>query len=62
VIKPFIRGEIILIIFSKAFEARSENEVGFFDDSNVEYSPGYFEEAKTSISIYRMQNYPTVRV
>jgi hypothetical protein len=62
VVKPFVRGEIVLIVFSKAFQARSENEVGFFDDDNIEYTPGYFEEAKTAIAIYRMQNFPTVRI
>jgi hypothetical protein len=62
VTQPFVRGEIVLIIFSKAFEARSENEIGFFVDDGVEYSPGYFEEADTAIAIYRMTNFPTVRM
>lgn len=62
VIKPFVRGELVLIILSKVFKARSENEAGFFEDDNEEYSPGYFEESKTAVAIYRMQNYPTVRI
>ena len=62
VISPFVRGEIVLIIFSKVFKARTENETGFFVDNNVEYSPGYFEEADTAIAVYRLTNYPTVRM
>jgi len=62
VTKPFVRGEIVLVIFSKAFTARSDNATGFFQDDNIEYSPGYFEEAPTSIAVYRMQNFPTVRM
>lgn len=59
---PFIRGELVLIVFSKVFKARVENEVGAFDDENTEYSPGYFEESKTAIGVYRLLNSPTVRM
>jgi photosystem II stability/assembly factor-like uncharacterized protein len=62
VTSPFVRGEIVLIIFSKVFKARVENETGYFVDTNVEYSPGYFEEADTAIAIYRLSNFPTVRM
>lgn len=59
---PFIRGELVLLVFSKVFKARTENEVGVFDDENEEYSPGYFEEADTAIGVYRLLNSPTVRM
>jgi hypothetical protein len=59
---PFIRGELVLLVFSKVFKARTENEIGIFDDENEEYSPGYFEEADTAIGVYRLLNSPTVRM
>jgi hypothetical protein len=59
---PFIRGELVLLVFSKAFKARVEDEIGIFDDLNEEYSPGYFETADTSIGVYRLTNNPTVRI
>lgn len=62
VTSPVIRGELILLVFSKVFQARTENEVGAFDDENEEYSPGYFEEADTAIGVYRLLNNPTVRM
>lgn len=60
--KPFIRGEILMLVVSKVFKARINNEVGFYTDENVEYSPGYFEEADTAIGVYRLLNSPTVRI
>lgn len=61
-ISPFIRGELVMLVYSKVFRARVENEVGIFNDENEEYSPGYFEEADTSIGVYKLFNSPTVRI
>ncbi len=58
---PVVRGEIVLVIFSKMFIARTENMSGEFIDNNTEYTPGYFEKEDTAIAVYRLLNYPTVR-
>jgi hypothetical protein len=58
---PFLRGELILVIFSKTYRARSENKTGFYDDTDTEYLPGYVENADTSIALYRLINKPLVR-
>jgi hypothetical protein len=59
---PFVRGELVMLIFSKYFKARTENEIGFYKDTNVEYQPGYFEEVLTSVGVYRLENKPIVRI
>lgn len=58
---PFLRGELVLVLFSKTYKARKENKTGFYDDTNTEYLPGYVENAETSISLYRLVNKPIVR-
>lgn len=60
-VAPFLRGELVLLIFSKVYKARLENRTGFYEDNNIEYEPGYTEEAPTSISVYRLTNKPIVR-
>ena len=61
VVAPVERGEIVLILMSKVYKARTENATGFFEDENEEYSPGYSEEANTAICIYRLTNKPLLR-
>jgi photosystem II stability/assembly factor-like uncharacterized protein len=58
---PFMRGELVLVIFSKTYRARSENKTGYYDDTGTEYLPGYNETADTSIALYRLVNKPIVR-
>ena len=58
---PFLRGELVLVLFSKTYRARKENKTGYYDDTDTEYQPGYVENADTSISIYRLLNKPIVR-
>jgi len=58
---PFLRGELVLVIFSKTYRARSENKTGFYEDTGTEYLPGYVENADTSIAMYRLINKPLVR-
>lgn len=60
--KPFLRGELVLIIISKVYKARNENKVGTFTDNGEEYRTGFFEEADTAINIYRLTNKPLVRM
>jgi len=60
-IYPFLRGELIMVIFSKTYRARSENKTGYYDDTGTEYQPRYTEDADTSISLYRLINKPLVR-
>jgi photosystem II stability/assembly factor-like uncharacterized protein len=59
--RPFMRGELVLVIFTKVYKARLENKTGYFEDSNTEYQPGYTEEANTAVSVYRLTNKPLVR-
>lgn len=61
VLYPFLRGELVLVVFSKTYRARTENKTGYYDDTDIEYAPGYTEEADTSISLYRLTNKPLVR-
>ncbi len=61
VLSPILRGELVLVIYSKVYKARIENKTGYYEDNNVEYSPGYTEDAETAISIYRLINRPLVR-
>ncbi|MBD3260400.1 MAG: hypothetical protein GF334_01760, partial [Candidatus Altiarchaeales archaeon] len=61
VTSPFLRGEIVLLIFSKVYKARLENKTGFYEDQDVEYQPGYYEEVETAVSVYRLTNKPLVR-
>jgi hypothetical protein len=56
-----MRGELVLVIFTKVYKARLENKTGYFEDSNTEYQPGYTEEANTAVSVYRLTNKPLVR-
>jgi hypothetical protein len=58
---PFMRGELVLVIFSKAYRARFVNKTGYYDDTDTEYLPGYVENADTSIALYRLVNKPLVR-
>lgn len=58
---PFLRGELVLVLFSKTYKARSENKTGYYDDTRTEYLPGYIENADTSISLFRLINKPIVR-
>jgi hypothetical protein len=58
---PFLRGELVLIIFSKTYKARIDNRAGYFEDTDIEYAPGYIEYADPSISIYKLKNRPLVR-
>jgi photosystem II stability/assembly factor-like uncharacterized protein len=58
---PFLRGELVLIIFSKVYKARTENKTGYFEDDNTEYKRGYYEEANTAIGMYHLKNKPLVR-
>jgi hypothetical protein len=61
VLYPVMRGELVLVIFSKVYKARLDNKTGFFEDNDVEYAPGYLEYAETAISIYRLTNKPIMR-
>jgi len=58
---PVSRGEVVLILMSKVYKARTENAAGYFEDGNEEYSPGYTEEADTAICVYRLTNKPMLR-
>ena len=58
---PFLRGEIVLLVFSKVYKARIDNKTGFYEDQDEEYVQGYFESADTAISVYRLFNKPIVR-
>jgi len=58
---PIMRGELVLLIFSKVYKARLENKTGFFEDNDAEYKPGYIEDAETAISVYRLVNKPLLR-
>jgi photosystem II stability/assembly factor-like uncharacterized protein len=58
---PFLRGELILVIFNKTYRARSGNKTGYYDDTGTEYQPGYIENVDTSIALYRLVNKPLVR-
>ena len=58
---PFVRGELVLLIFSKVYKARLDNKTGYFEDTDTEYAPGYIENAETAISVYRLVNRPLVR-
>lgn len=59
---PFTRGELVLIVFSKVYKARTDNRTGYFLDNDEEYKTGYFEEADTAICVYRLTNRPIVRM
>jgi hypothetical protein len=61
VTSPLMRGEFVLLVFSKVYKARVDNITGWFEDTNQEYAPGYTEEAKTAVSVYRLTNKPIVR-
>jgi len=61
ILKPVVRGELVLVIFSKVYKARTENKTGYFEDEGTEYLPGYFEYADTAISIYKLTNKPLAR-
>jgi photosystem II stability/assembly factor-like uncharacterized protein len=58
---PFLRGEVVLMLFSKTYRARKENATGYYDDTSTEYLPGYTEEADTSIALYKLVNKPLIR-
>ena len=60
-ISPLVRGELVLLVFSKVYKARVDNVTGWFDDEDQEYAPGYTEEAKTAICVYRLTNKPLTR-
>lgn len=59
---PFLRGELVLVVFSKAYKARVENKTGYYYDNDTEYQEGYYEYVDTAISVYRLVNKPLVRV
>lgn len=61
VTSPLMRGELVLLVFSKVYKARVDNATGWYEDDGQEYSPGYSEEAKTAICVYRLTNKPIVR-
>lgn len=61
VTSPLLRGEIVLLVMSKVYKARTDNIAGWFQDKGEEYAPGYTEEAKTAICVYRLMNKPIVR-
>lgn len=61
ILYPFMRGELVLVIFSKTYRARGDNKTGYYDDMGTEYQPGYVENADTSIAMYRLVNKPLVR-
>jgi hypothetical protein len=61
VMAPFMRGEILLLIISKVYKARTENRTGFYQDTETEYAPGYIEEANIAVSVYRLVNKPLIR-
>jgi len=61
VTSPVMRGELVLLVFSKVYKARVENVTGSFVDEDEEYSPGYTEEAKTAVCVYRLTNKPLIR-
>jgi hypothetical protein len=58
---PIMRGELVMVLFTKAYKARLENKTGIYEDDAVEYVPGYLEEVDTAISVYRLTNKPIVR-
>jgi len=61
VTSPIVRGEVVLLVASKVYKARTDNLAGYFTDENEEYASGYTEEAKTAICVYRLTNKPLVR-
>jgi photosystem II stability/assembly factor-like uncharacterized protein len=61
IVYPFLRGELVLVIFSKTYRARKENKVGYYKDLNEEYFPNYYEKVDTAISLYKLINNPLVR-
>ena len=61
VLYPVMRGELVLVIFSKVYKARIENKTGFYEDEDAEYKPGYIEQTEPSIAIYRLTNKPLLR-
>jgi photosystem II stability/assembly factor-like uncharacterized protein len=61
VTSPVMRGELVLLLFSKVYKARTDNVTGWYEDTGQEYAPGYTEEAKTAVCVYRLTNKPLVR-
>jgi hypothetical protein len=61
ILKPFVRGEVVLLLFTKVYKARLDNKTGYFEDTDVEYKPGYLEYAETAVSVYRLVNKPLMR-
>ena len=61
VTSPVMRGELVLLLFSKVYKARTNNVTGWFEDTNEEYAPGYTERASTAVCVYRLTNKPIVR-
>ena len=57
---PFVRGELVLVIFSKVYKSRPDNITGHFDD--VGDRDFDIETPDTAISLYRIENRPLVRV
>lgn len=58
---PFLRGELVLVLFSKTYKARKENSAGYFEDSGIEVAENRYEFADTSISLFRLVGKPIVR-
>jgi photosystem II stability/assembly factor-like uncharacterized protein len=61
VTSPVMRGELVLLVWSKVYKARIDNTTGWFQDDGQEYAPGYTEEANTAVCVYRLTNKPLMR-
>ena len=63
IITPFIKNELVLVVFNKTYKVRKDNKTGFYEDLDTEIIErrGLHEYADTSISIYRLDNKPLTR-
>lgn len=61
-VSPFVRGEIVLLIFSKVYKARPDNLTGYYEELETYTTEDLGEVPETAISIYKLNNRPLVRV
>jgi photosystem II stability/assembly factor-like uncharacterized protein len=61
-VKPFVRGEIVLLILSKVYKARPDNITGYYEELETYTTEELNEVPETAISVYKLNNRPIVRV
>jgi len=61
-VKPFVRGELVLILFSKVYKSRADNVTGYYEELETYTTEEIGEIPETAISIYKLNNRPLVRV